>query len=532
MQTLSSYVRGEWVEGDGPGATLVNPTTEEALATTSTAGVDMGGALAWARDVGGASLRAMTFGERGAMLGALAQAVRDAREELLDLSTANGGATRGDAKFDVDGAAFTLASYAELGERLGDARLILDGESVSLGRTPRWSGQHIYTSRPGVAIHINAFNFPAWGLAEKAAAALLAGMPVVSKPATATSLVSWVMMRRMVDTGALPKGALSLICGGVGDLLDHVQEQDVLAFTGSGDTAASLRSLRTVVGRSVAVNVEADSLNAAILGPDVTELISDTGGLFVGDVVRDMTQKAGQKCTAIRRIVVPEAQVDDVCEALAERLGGIRVGDPAASGVRVGPVATRRQHDDVRAGIDKLAAETDSVFGGSGGLSDLAQDLVGVDDPGKGYFVGPVLRRLRPGGTVADAPSLHAREVFGPVATVIPYDGTAGGAAEIVRLGAGGLVASGYTNDRAFAVDLIGAIAPWNGRLYLGSDKVVGMTAGPGTVLPSLLHGGPGRAGGGEELGGPRGMTLYMQRTAVQADQAILRALAKDAVSF
>ena len=364
MQTLSSYIRGEWVQGDGPGATLVNPTTEASVATTSTDGIDMGAALSFARDVGGPCLRAMTFAERGAMLGALAQAVREAREELLELSTINGGATRGDAKFDVDGAAFTLASYAELGERLGDAKLIVDGESVPLGRTPRWSGQHIYTARPGVAIHINAFNFPAWGLAEKAAAALLAGMPVVTKPATATSLVSFVMMQRLVDTGALPEGALTLICGGVGDLLEHVREQDVLAFTGSGDTATVLRSLRSVVGRSVAVNVEADSLNAAILGPDVTDLISDTGGLFVGDVVRDMTQKAGQKCTAIRRILVPEGQVDDVCEALAERLGGIKVGNPAESGVRVGPVATRRQHEDVRGGIDKLAAQTEGIFGG------------------------------------------------------------------------------------------------------------------------------------------------------------------------
>ena len=376
----------------------------------------------------------------------------------------------------------------------------------------------------------NAFNFPAWGLAEKAAAALLAGMPVVTKPATATSLVSFVMMQRLVDTGALPEGALTLICGGVGDLLEHVREQDVLAFTGSGDTATVLRSLRSVVGRSVAVNVEADSLNAAILGPDVTDLISDTGGLFVGDVVRDMTQKAGQKCTAIRRILVPEGQVDDVCEALAERLGGIKVGNPAESGLRVGPVATRRQHEDVRGGIDKLAAQTEGIFGGTGAASDVS--LVGVQDPDKGYFVGPVLRRIKAGGTVADAPSLHAHEVFGPVATVVPYDGTAQGAADIVRLGAGGLVASAYTNDRRYAVDLISGIAPWNGRLYIGSDKVVGMTAGPGTVLPTLVHGGPGRAGGGEELGGSRGMTLYMQRTAVQADQAILRALGKEATSF
>ena len=401
MQTLSSYLRGAWIEGEGPGATLVNPTTEEAVATTSTAGLDMAGALNWARQVGGASLRAMSFGERGAMLNAMAQAVRDAREELLELSTINGGATRGDAKFDVDGAAFTLASYGEIGERLGDAKLLFDGESVTLGRTPRWSGQHIYTPRLGVAVHINAFNFPAWGLAEKAAAALLAGMPVVSKPTTATSLVSWVMMRRLVDTGALPEGALSLICGGVGDLLGHMGEQDVLAVTGSGETATLLRSLENVVGRSVAVNVEADSLNAAILGPDVTSMISETGGLFIGDVVRDMTQKAGQKCTAIRRILTPEPLVDDVCEALVERLQDIKVGNPASSGVRVGPVATRRQFDDVRGGIDKLAEETDSVFGGEG----APEHLVGVDAPDKGFFVGPVLRKIKTGGTVAAAPS-------------------------------------------------------------------------------------------------------------------------------
>jgi oxepin-CoA hydrolase/3-oxo-5,6-dehydrosuberyl-CoA semialdehyde dehydrogenase len=364
-------------------------------------------------------------------------------------------------------------------------------------------------------VHINAFNFPAWGLAEKAAAALLAGMPVVSKPATATALVTHALVKLFTEQGILPPGALALVMGGVGDLLDHLHGQDVLAFTGSSATARTLRALPAVVGRSVRINVEADSLNAAVLGPDAGPG-SDTERLFVRDVVRDMTQKAGQKCTAIRRVFVPAERLADLAGALAAELGGVAVGNPAEASVRMGPLATAAQRDDVRAGIARLAAETESVHGGSG-------EIVPVGVPaGTGWFVGPVLRLSR---DPAAARALHEHEVFGPVATIAPYSGGAAEAAALISRGDGGLVASLYSDDRAWLTELVPLAAAWNGRLYLGSEKIADQSPGPGTALPQLLHGGPGRAGGGEELGGLSGLRLYQNRVALQGDKAFLKAL-------
>jgi oxepin-CoA hydrolase/3-oxo-5,6-dehydrosuberyl-CoA semialdehyde dehydrogenase len=512
MKRLASYLCGEWQSGQGPFATLVNPATEEPLAETSSAGLDLAAALAHARDVGGPALRALTFAERGGILGALARAIHGGREELIALAVANGGNTRGDAKFDIDGAAFTLAHYAELGAALGERRLLADGEAVQIGRTARLSGQHVLVPRRGVAVHINAFNFPAWGLAEKAACALLAGMPVLSKPATATALVAHRLVELFLASGALPAGTLSLLCGGAGDLTAHLGGQDVLAFTGSSVTAATLRASPGVLERGAHINVEADSLNAAILGPDVAAG-SETEALLLTDVVRDMTQKAGQKCTAIRRVLVPEARADDIAAALGERLAAIQVGDPAADGVRMGPLSTAGQLADVRAGIERLAAATGEGFGGTGAIA----EPVGVA-AGKGFFVAPVLRRARD----PRAAAIHEHEVFGPVATLIPYSGDAGEAAAITALGGGGLVASAYSDDRDFLAALVLDLAPHHGRIYLGSEKIAAQSAGPGTVIPHLLHGGPGRAGGGEELGGERGMRIYQQRTALQGDKSIL----------
>jgi oxepin-CoA hydrolase/3-oxo-5,6-dehydrosuberyl-CoA semialdehyde dehydrogenase len=303
--TLRSYAAGRWMEGTGDLATLVNPATEEPLAQAGTGGIDMAAVLGHARDVGGPALRAMTFAERGAALRAATDALQAHRNELLDLAVANGGNTRGDAKFDVDGAIFTLAAYADIGKALGATRVLVDGEGIPLARSPRFHGQHIQVTRTGVAIHINAFNFPAWGMAEKAAAALLAGMPVVSKPATSSAMVAHRMMEILVAAKALPEGALSLLVGSSGDLLEHVGPFDVVAFTGSSATGALIRSMRAVIENSVRVNVEADSLNAAVLGPDA-EPGSETWDYFVKDVLRDMTQKAGQKCTAIRRVLVQD----------------------------------------------------------------------------------------------------------------------------------------------------------------------------------------------------------------------------------
>ncbi len=514
MQRLKSYVGGDWISGSDPTSVLVNPATEEPVAEASTAGIDMAGALAYARERGGPALRALTFAERGAVLGKMAKSIHARREELLALAVQNGGNTRSDAKFDVDGAMATLSAYAELGAQLGDAAVLPDGDGVQLGRTARLFGQHVLVPRRGAAVHINAFNFPAWGLAEKAATALLAGMPVVSKPATSTALVAYHLVAGFVEDGALPDGALSLLAGAPGDLLSHVGGQDVLAFTGSSDTAARLRAIDAAVVGSMPVNVEADSLNASVLGPDV-DAGSETEDLFLADAVRDLTQKAGQKCTAIRRILVPRDRLERILEIFAERLADVTVGDPARDGVRMGPVTSDAQLREVRAGIEALAAHTEEVFGGRGEVEPVGAPA------GKGYFVGPVLRLARD----PRAAVVHEREVFGPVATVIPYSGDAAEAAELVALGGGGLVTSVYSDDRKFLASAVGELAPFHGRLYIGSKKMASQSPGPGTVLPLLCHGGPGRAGGGEELGGLRGMRLYQQRTALEGDKTLLGAL-------
>ncbi len=515
MRQLASYVCGKWTPGTGQPVELLNPATEEVVATSSTRGIDFAATLEHARTAGGPALRALSFSERGALLGKMAKAITDNREELLALAIANGGNTRKDAKFDVDGASFTFAHYAALGETLGQSTLLLDGDPVQVGRTKRLIGQHVLSPRRGAAVHVNAFNFPAWGLAEKAATALLAGMPVVSKPATSTAVVAHRMTELFVSSGLLPEGALSLVCGSAGEMLEHLQPQDVLAFTGSGTTAEVLRRLQGVVGDSVPVNVEADSLNAAVLGPDV-EVGSETYELFIADVFRDMTQKTGQKCTAIRRVFVPQDRMDAVAEVLRERLQSVVVGDPAHQGVSMGPVASSKQKADVLEGIARLAEDTDEIFGGTGTVQPVHTPA------GKGFFVSPVLRRTN---DAASATAMHDREVFGPVATLAAYDGSPAQAAALVARGNGGLVTSVYSDDRTYLGEIVPDLAPYHGRLYLGSAKMASQSPGPGTVLPQLLHGGPGRAGGGQELGGLRGMGLYQQRTALQGDATILKGL-------
>ena len=512
MLTLRSYVGGKWVEGKGDLQTLVNPATEEPLARAGTGGIDMAAALEHARSKGGPALRALSFAERGALLKAMSDVIQAHREEILDLAVKNGGNTRGDAKFDVDGATFTLSSYAQIGTALGAARFVVDGEGIPLGRTPRFHGQHIAVPRRGAAVHINAFNFPAWGFAEKAAVALLAGVPVVSKPATSSAMVAHRITELLVEKGVLPEGALSLLVGSAGDILEHVGPQDVVSFTGSGDTGAQIRSMANIIRNSIRVNVEADSLNAAILGPDAAPG-SDTYDFFLKDVLRDMTQKAGQKCTAIRRILAPPSAVAQVRDDLVERLRAIVVGNPAQDGVRMGPVATAGQLKDVREGIGQLAADGRIAFGS-------ATEVKAVGAPeGKGFFVSPVLLEVEPG---AAAPTVHSREVFGPVATVVPYAGTAEDAAEIVSRGSGGLVSSVYSEDTTFTSELVLGLAPYHGRVFLGSAKIAEASPGPGTVLPLLVHGGPGRAGGGEELGGLRGLGFYLQRVALEGSRPVI----------
>jgi 3,4-dehydroadipyl-CoA semialdehyde dehydrogenase len=504
MQTLSSHLVGAWVTGAAPFQVLENATTGDAFAQASSNGLDLAAALRFARDVGGPSLRAMTFAQRGELLLALSRVVHELRDALIDASRESYGATRGDAKFDVDGGAGTLAHYAALGQTLGARTWTVDGEPEKLFRTGRLAGMHVLLPRRGVAVHINAFNFPIWGLCEKLAVAILAGVPVLSKPATATAPAAVRLVEAWVERSILPPGALSLLVGSAGDLLDHLGPQDAVAFTGGSDTARTIRANANLIRHNVPVNVEADSLNAAVLGPDV-EVGSLTWDGFISDLTRDLTQKAGQKCTATRRIFVPTDKLDDLRDTLADRLADAAVGDPDARDTRVGPLATRAQQRDIQAGIDRFAAAYETF-------------ALGKPAPEPGFFVQPrVFLATREGPA-------HDHEIFGPVATVIPYDGSATAAIALVERGGGSLVTSVYADDRAWAREVVFGIAPFTGRVYWGSVKVADVLVGPGTVLPSLVHGGPGKAGGGEELGGLRGLRFYQQRTAIQGDHALLSA--------
>ncbi|HEY8208442.1 MAG TPA: 3,4-dehydroadipyl-CoA semialdehyde dehydrogenase [Myxococcaceae bacterium] len=513
--SVDSFLCGEWKKGKGEASTLYNPSTEEALSEASTAGLDLGAAVRFAREKGGPALRAMTFAARAELLRKLAKGVADLREELIGIGIANAGNTRGDAKFDIDGAAATLLYYADLGQKLGEQRVLADGEALPIGRSARLYGQHVLLPREGVAVHINAFNFPAWGMAEKLAVALLAGMPAITKPATATAMMTHRIVQKWVEEKVLPDGALQLLAGGAGDLLSHLRGQDVVAFTGSGHTAVLLRRNENLARHNVHLNVEADSLNAAILGPDVQDG-SETMNLFLAEVVKEITQKAGQKCTAVRRIYVAKERVDAVRDAVVERLREARVGNPADEKVTMGPLATAAQLKDVREGIGRLASGAEVATGGAG-----APEQVIGGATGKGYFVAPTLLVLR---SIPAGHPVNEIEVFGPVSSMIPY----GGAEELVgqvAAGGGGLVSAVYSDDKEFVQKAVLGIAAHHGRVCIGGEKVAGQTVPPGTVMPQLLHGGPGRAGGGEELGGARGMALYQQRTALQGPRAIIEQL-------
>jgi len=504
MTILQSYLGGTWRTGSGEGTPLVDPTTEQTLAHASSEGLDLGAALDHARREGGPALRAATFAQRAAMLSAMADAIHAERDALIELGIRNAGNTRGDAKFDIDGATATLKAYAHWGAELPGGAFRSDGDVFKLGRSPRFSGTHVLVPRRGVAVHVNAFNFPAWGMMEKAACALLAGVPVLEKPGTPTAMMAERIARLIVESGALPEGAFSFLAGGAGDLLDHVRAEDAVAFTGSSGTATTLRRHAAFVERGARLNVEADSLNAAVLGPDA-DPEGELFELFVSDVARDVTQKAGQKCTCIRRVLVPEALADAATEALAEALAATKVGDPGDRANRMGPLVTADQLAGVRAGIDALGEAGTIVTGGRDPLGE------------RGYFVAPTLVRAP-----AQAEVVHREEVFGPVATLMTYDGSVEAAADLVRRGGGGLVSSVYSDDRDVQTALGLELAATSGRVYLGSSAMAEHGTGPGTVLPSLVHGGPGRAGGGEELGGLRGLSFWMQRAAVQGFRGVL----------
>jgi oxepin-CoA hydrolase/3-oxo-5,6-dehydrosuberyl-CoA semialdehyde dehydrogenase len=507
---LGSYVNGSWVSPSAEGAPLLDAVTGEQVATISSAGIDMRAALGYGRAAGGPGLRGLTFHERAAILKSLSQFLREHRPELYALS-ARTGATLSDARFDVDGGIGVLASYASQGRReLPADTVLLDGDAAQLGKGGQFLGQHILTPRHGVAVQINAFNFPVWGPLEKFAPAFLAGVPSLVKPASSTAYLTARLVGLIIESGLLPAGSLQLICGSAGDLLDHLTDQDLLSFTGSASTAQRLRTNPTVVARSVRFNAEADSLNCSILGPDAGPG-SPEFDLYVKQLVSEMTVKAGQKCTAIRRALVPESLLDSVAEATSARLAKVVVGDPADETVRMGALASLGQRDEVRRSLKVLLSAGTAVFGDPEHV-----EVVGAD-PDRGAFMSPVLIRAEDAGRAEP----HEVEAFGPVSTLIGYRDTAH-AVELAARGLGSLAGSVVTGDAGFARDVVLGVAPWHGRLLVLDRDDAAESTGHGSPLPVLVHGGPGRAGGGEELGGLRAVTHHMQRTAVQASPRVL----------
>ncbi|MGO8961878.1 MAG: phenylacetic acid degradation bifunctional protein PaaZ [Streptosporangiaceae bacterium] len=513
MTLLRSYLGGNWIAGAGQGRPVLDAVTGAEVARISAAGLDMAGALEYGRSVGGPALRELTFHQRAGLLKALGSQLREHRDELYALS-ARTGATLGDSKFDVDGGIGVLLGYASKARReLPNDTVYLDGVVEPLGKAGQFAGQHIMTSLRGVAVQVNAFNFPVWGPLEKFAPAFLAGVPSLIKPASQTAYLTARLVELMLAAGLLPAGSVQLICGGVGDLLDHLTEQDLVSFTGSAATARKLRAHPVVVGRAVRFNAEADSLNCSILGPDAGPGSAEFD-LYVRQLVTEMTVKAGQKCTAIRRVLVPSPWADAVTEAVRERLAQVVVGSPAEEGVRMGALASLEQREEVRRSVKGLLAATRLVYGDPEHV-----EVVGAD-PERGAFISPLLLRSDDAGRAEP----HEIEAFGPVATIIGYSGT-GEAIELAARGLGSLAGSIVTGDAGFARELVLGIAPWHGRLLVLDTDDAAESTGHGSPLPPLVHGGPGRAGGGEELGGIRGVLHYMQRTAVQASPRVLAAV-------
>jgi oxepin-CoA hydrolase/3-oxo-5,6-dehydrosuberyl-CoA semialdehyde dehydrogenase len=511
---LQSFLAGRWQAGGGTSVALRDATSGEVIANASSDGLDVSSGLAHAREVGGPSLRRLTFHERAALLKSLAKHLTEKKEELYRLSYAT-GATKSDSWIDIDGGIATLFVYASKGMReLPDARVYLDGATESLSKSGGFVGQHICVPLEGAAVHINAFNFPVWGMLEKLAPAFLAGMPAIVKPATATAYLTELAFRRIIESGILPEGAVQLICGGVGNLFDHLTCQDVVAFTGSASTARRLRTHPAVIEHSVRFTAETDSLNSCVLGPDATPG-SPEFDLFVREVAREMTVKAGQKCTAIRKAMVPAAIAADVLEALKAALAAVIVGNPRQEQVRMGPVASLGQRREVLGQLAKLEREAQVVYGNDGPL-----ELTDADAD-RGAFIAPTLLYCR---EAARAAAVHEVEAFGPVCTVLPY-GDLDSAIALARRGAGSLVGSVFTADEGVAARLVLGLSPFHGRLLVVNRHCAKESTGHGSPLPHLIHGGPGRAGGGEEMGGIRGVLHYMQRTAVQGTPDVLTAV-------
>ncbi|WP_242908893.1 phenylacetic acid degradation bifunctional protein PaaZ [Actinomadura terrae] len=513
MAPLPSYVSGAWHIPPDEGAPLTDAVTGEEIGRISTTGIDMGAALTHGRLTGGPALGELTFHQRAVLLKTLALHLREHRDELYALS-ARTGATLADSRIDVDGGIGVLLSYASKGKReLPNDTVLVDGDVEPLSKGGTFSGRHICTPLQGVAVQINAFNFPMWGPLEKLAPAFLAGMPSLIKPASQTAYLTARLVELIVDSGILPEGTVQFVCGDAGDLLDHLTEQDLVAFTGSASTALRLRTHPVVAGRSVRFNAEADSLNCAILGPDARPGTPEFD-LFVKQLVTEMTVKAGQKCTAIRRAIVPADLIDAVAQAAGDRLARVTVGNPSNPDVRMGALATLEQREEVRRGLKALTDAGRIVFGDPGRV-----EVVDADAE-RGAFLSPILLRADDPGRAEP----HEVEAFGPVATLLPYSTTREAVALAAR-GRGSLVGSVVTADPGFARQVVIGAAPWHGRLLVLNEEDAKESTGHGSPLPMLVHGGPGRAGGGEEMGGVRGVLHHMQRTAVQGSPSMLTAI-------
>lgn len=512
--SLQSFIAGGWVSPAATGTALRDATTGEVIAHASTDGLDMSAVLEHARTVGGPNLRKLTFHERAACLKALAKRLTELKEEFYSLSFAT-GATRKDSWIDIDGGIATLFVYASKGMRdLPDGRVFVDGAVETLSKSGGFVGQHICVPLAGAAVHINAFNFPVWGMLEKLAPALLAGVPAIVKPATATSYLTERVFRRIVESGLLPEGAVQLLCGGVGDLFDHLTCQDMIAFTGSASTAHKLRRHPAILEQSVRFTSETDSLNSSLLGADV-QPGSPELELFVREVAREMSVKAGQKCTAIRRAIVPASRVSEVLDALRTALERVVVGDPRMEGVTMGPLASLSQRREVLGQIGKLQAEAELICGGG-----PVADPKGAQGD-RGAFVAPTLLYCR---NPEAARAVHSVEAFGPVCTLVPYRDVEE-AINLANRGGGSLVSSVFSADDSLAAQLTIGLAPFHGRVLVVNRDCAKESTGHGSPLPHLVHGGPGRAGGGEEMGGIRGVLHYMQRTAVQGTPDVLTAV-------
>lgn len=507
---LQNYALGQWVEGIGKGQPLYNAITGDVVANASSEGLDFKSMLDYARKTGGSRLRKMTFHERGRMLKALALHLLERKDQFYKISWAT-GATKADSWVDIEGGIGNLFSYASLRRQFPDEPFCLEGDPVKLSKNGTFIGHHICVPKEGVAIHINAFNFPVWGMLEKVAVNWLAGVPAIVKPATLTSFLTEAVAREIIASGILPDGALQLICGSANGILDHVVNQDVVTFTGSASTGKKLKSHPRLLEEAVPFNMEADSLNCCILGTDI-KTSDPEFEIFIKEVQREMTTKAGQKCTAVRRIMVPENIMEDVQIALGKRLASTIVGDPNVEGVRMGALAGKSQVEEVKQKINQLKKSQQIIFGDPDNFS-----VTGADK-NKGSFLSPIL-------FMNDDPfrktDVHHIEAFGPVSTLMPYRNT-DEAIELSRMGKGSLVSSIITADDKIAKQYVLGAAAMHGRILILNRECAKESTGHGSPLPMLVHGGPGRAGGGEEMGGKRGVFHYLQRTAIQGTPTTL----------